>query len=363
MSSKTINNARTDRAQKSLSRNDQFKTESKEIRKMSMSEKGTMALKRNNPGPLANARVAMRETATTATAVAADFDASKGGPAFVPQNMTGLEGSSGPPAVASDGDGGIERSAVEISPGKNLDGRDVEEFSVASYSNAINRDWQRLVGASMQIARNCADADARLTPAEKAELIATLPFEEATFSKFVQISKDSRLHTPEVQPLLPPYYTTVYEITLLKDAELHRAITEKIICPEMTREQLLKWRKGLHKPETEQAERDQLKAERRHQIEDQRTAWENLCRQQEREKERLMREVEAREQQYSDLCRGVGREPEPFSPPLAPDDGITAAEDLERALQLLLVARGFDPKADNINKAMTDFVNAVLPRS
>ena len=66
-------------------------------------------------------------------------------------------------------------------------------------------------------------------------------------------------------------------------------------------------------------------AERRHQIEDQRTALQNICRQLEREKEE-------REQRYMDLCRSVGKEPEPFSPPLSPENEppSTVAEDLER---------------------------------
>ena len=41
----------------------------------------------------------------------------------------------------------------------------------------------------------------------------------ATFSKFVQIGSDTRLHTPEIQGLLPPHYTTIYSVTLLTDQE------------------------------------------------------------------------------------------------------------------------------------------------
>ena len=66
---------------------------------------------------------------------------------------------------------------------------------------------------------------------------------------------------------------------------------------------------------TEKAEQDQQKAERRRQIEDQRTALQNICRQQERKAEK-----EEREQRYMALCRSVGKEPEPFSPPLSPEN-------------------------------------------
>ena len=111
---------------------------------------------------------------------------------------------------------------------------------------------------------------------------------------------------------------------------------------------------------TERVEQDQQKAERRHQIEDQRTALQNLCRQQERKTEKLVREKEERERQYTALCRSIGKEPEPFSPPLSPDNEppLSVAEDLERALRFLLMARGFDPAA--LKKAIADFVGSSL---
>ena len=39
------------------------------------------------------------------------------------------------------------------------------------------------------------------------------------------------------------------------------------------------------------------------------------------------------------LCRSVGKEPEPFSPPLSPENEppLTVAEDLERAVRVLLI--------------------------
>ena len=70
----------------------------------------------------------------------------------------------------------------------------------------------------------------------------SLPFGEATFSKFVRIGTDTRLHGPDVQRLLPTHYTTVYHISLLTDEELKQAIAENVIHPEMMRDHLQKWR-------------------------------------------------------------------------------------------------------------------------
>jgi hypothetical protein len=117
-----------------------------------------------------------------------------------------------------------------------------------------------------------------------------------------------------------------------------------------------------HKHPTEKAEEQQQKAERRRQIEDQRTALQNMCRQQERQMEKLAREKEEREQRYLDVCRSVGKEPEPFSPPLSPENEppLSVAEDIERAIRVLSTVHGFDPKADNIKRAIEELVRAVL---
>jgi hypothetical protein len=114
--------------------------------------------------------------------------------------------------------------------------------------------------------------------------------------------------------------------------------------------------RGL-KHRAEKVEEDQQKADRRHQVEDQRTAWQSLYRQ-------LERATEEREQRYMALCRSVGKEPEPFSPPLSPENEapLSVAEDLERAIRVLLTVRGFDPKADNIKRASEEFVRTVLAR-
>jgi transposase len=94
-------------------------------------------------------------------------------------------------------------------------------------------------------------------------------------------------------------------------------------------------------------------AERRRQIEDHRMALQNTCRQ-------LERAAEEREQRYVALCLSVGRKPEPFSPPLSPENEppLSVAEDLEQALRVLLRARGFDPAA--LKKEIADFVETVM---
>jgi hypothetical protein len=110
---------------------------------------------------------------------------------------------------------------------------------------------------------------------------------------------------------------------------------------------------------TERVEQDQQKAERRHQKEDQTRAWQDLCRQQERQMEKVVREKAERERRYTALCRSIGKDPEPFSPLLSDDEPpLSVAEDLEQGLRVLLTVRGFDPAA--LKKAIADFVDSVL---
>jgi hypothetical protein len=99
------------------------------------------------------------------------------------------------------------------------------------------------------------------------------------------------------------------------------------------------------------AEQEQQKTERRRQGEDQRLALLNVCKQLERERD-----------QYAELCRSAGKEPDPISLPLVPEGKPprTRAGDLEQAIGMVLIARGFDPKADHMKKAIGDFVSAVL---
>jgi hypothetical protein len=106
------------------------------------------------------------------------------------------------------------------------------------------------------------------------------------------------------------------------------------------------------------AEQEQQKAERRRQREERRLALLNVCKQ-------LERERDVRDQQYAELCRSAGKEPEPISPPSVPEGEPprTLAGDLEQAIGMVLIARGFDPKADHIKKAIGDFASAVLAQT
>jgi hypothetical protein len=134
-------------------------------------------------------------------------------------------------------------------PGEILE--NAEATPVDAYAVSISDAWHRTVDAVMTAAQRCAQADARLTPQQKKELIDKLPFGEETFSKLVGIGNDLRLWQPEIQPLLPPHYTILHLITTLSPEEFEEAVQAKVINAEQTRSGIEKWR-AKHRKEVQE---------------------------------------------------------------------------------------------------------------
>ena len=96
--------------------------------------------------------------------------------------------------------------------------------SIRTYANRIRAHWQRATASIMEVARLCAEANNRLSAAQKKQLVKVLPFSGPTFSKLAQIGDDRRLHSNRLQKLLPPSYSIIYSVGQLEDGELKAAI-------------------------------------------------------------------------------------------------------------------------------------------
>jgi hypothetical protein len=145
---------------------------------------------------------------------------------------------------------------TDFSPGKNLPACIAEASPVGGYATRIGDGWRRATQGVMDVARVCFEASERLTVSQKKELVQQLPFKEPTFSKLGRIGKDTRLHAPELERLLPPHYSIVYLLTKLADDELEAAVKEDMINPDMKRADLQKWlssRRRAHVPEASRA--------------------------------------------------------------------------------------------------------------
>jgi hypothetical protein len=133
-------------------------------------------------------------------------------------------------------------SRNDFSPGKPVvDPPTSSVAGVAEYLTTIWENWRRGVHAILEVARLCAEAEDKLTTAQKGELISRLPFRRATFSKLAQVGADQRLRDLEIQSRLPPHYSTLYQLTLLDDPQFDRAIKEGVIYADLKRDELQRW--------------------------------------------------------------------------------------------------------------------------
>jgi hypothetical protein len=113
--------------------------------------------------------------------------------------------------------------------------------SIRTYANRIRAHWQRATASIMEVARLCAEANNRLSAAQKKQLVKVLPFSGPTFSKLAQIGDDRRRHSNRLQKLLPPSYSIIYSVGQLEDGELKAAIKDGIVTPTLKRSELAEW--------------------------------------------------------------------------------------------------------------------------
>jgi hypothetical protein len=108
----------------------------------------------------------------------------------------------------------------------------------------ISAAWYKSVHQILCCAKECANARKLFTKAELRLLFLELPFQSQTrFSTLVTIGNDRRLKG-EIQKLLPPSPSTIYQIALLDDEQLELAKRKHLIRPDVTREEIIDFRKN-----------------------------------------------------------------------------------------------------------------------
>ena len=133
---------------------------------------------------------------------------------------------------------------TDFPPGKDEPASIADASPARSYAARIINSWRHAADGMIEVARLCSEAGERLTVSERKQLIGRLPFEEATFSKFVQIGKDARLQKLHDRRLLPPHYTIAYLLTRLTDEQLEWGVKQGVINPDMKRADLQGWLKA-----------------------------------------------------------------------------------------------------------------------
>ena len=117
-----------------------------------------------------------------------------------------------------------------------------ETRSISDYAKQINACWRKTTESVLETGSLCAEAKNGLSENDKNALIKKLDFSRATFSKLVRIGECKELYSSAMKALLPSNYTIVYELAKLSEDDLHRAVSEGVVKPTMTRVTLKDWR-------------------------------------------------------------------------------------------------------------------------
>ena len=110
---------------------------------------------------------------------------------------------------------------------------------IDKYLKEISAGWYETTRSILAVAKTCADANAQLGADEKRELLKELPFGASVFSKLAKIGADPRLKKQAVAKLLPPNYSTIYEVSHLSDTRLADAVRGKVLNPQASRAQIV----------------------------------------------------------------------------------------------------------------------------
>ncbi len=95
---------------------------------------------------------------------------------------------------------------------------------IAYYAREIKQHWQKAVDSIFRVCGLVVKAKDQLETIDWERLKDDLPFSDSVLKKLLIIGNDKRLQKQKVQKLLPPSYSTIYEITQLEDEELKDAV-------------------------------------------------------------------------------------------------------------------------------------------
>lgn len=105
----------------------------------------------------------------------------------------------------------------------------------------IRDRWHRSIESILEVAELCATAMKTLMPHEYDLLRDRLPFGPNVFLKLAKVGTCKRFEDPAVRDGLPASYSTLYELTILNDAQFEAIKTDNVLTPDLKREQLKNW--------------------------------------------------------------------------------------------------------------------------
>lgn len=118
-------------------------------------------------------------------------------------------------------------------------------MSTAKWVGLIRDAWQDSVGSVLKIGQLLIDAKAELEHGQFETMIETdLPFGPRSARMLMAIAEDKKLANRKHASVLPPSWTTLYELTKVPEDVFEAKLKEGVIRPDMQRDEAMR----LHRP-------------------------------------------------------------------------------------------------------------------
>jgi hypothetical protein len=112
------------------------------------------------------------------------------------------------------------------------------------YAEAIHNEWRNALASIIRVGRLLREAADTLGNKDFHTLITTdLPFSLRTAEKLMTIASDKRLINPKYAKVLPPYWTSLHELTYLDDNAFYEGIELGVISADVERKDIVAYRK------------------------------------------------------------------------------------------------------------------------
>ena len=109
--------------------------------------------------------------------------------------------------------------------------------AVADFADKIRTSWRQAVESILLTASLLKEAQETLSPSDWFDLQGEVPFSQSATVKLLSIAQDVRLHDPKNIELLPPAWTTLYEISTLPDDQFNSGVDMGLINSKMLRQE------------------------------------------------------------------------------------------------------------------------------
>lgn len=114
---------------------------------------------------------------------------------------------------------------------------------VQSFVQRISDSWRESVEKILQTSTILVESENELSDFDFISMIDQLPMSQSTVSKLLMIGKNNYLSNKVEH--LPPHWTTIYEISQLKDNEIDKGVDEGLITPSSTKKEIDRLRNVL----------------------------------------------------------------------------------------------------------------------